>query len=509
VIGRNKDDQSLEVGGTQVKPPVAEERQTTVDYERRLLSERASFSGCQSHQELPAIFNYWSNRYLRPKLESLGYSTPEEVFCRHFERAYKAGNGADRAFVSLGSGSCATEIRIAKFLLERNCRDFTIECLEMNENLLADARSMSASAGVDAFVKPVRGDFNEWSPSKSYDGVLANNSLHHVTNLEGLFGAVQRSLLPTGSFVTSDMIGRNGHMRWPEALAIVHEFWPELSEAQTYNHLLRRHEQVYENWDCSSEGFEGIRAQDILPLLIAYFEFDVFVPFANVVDPFIERTFGPNFDVSNPRDLSFVDRVHARDEAEIASGRIKPTHIVATMCSGRAGKERYIGGLTPGFSVRSPVRAPLATYSRSNAAPPHKRTDLPTHDSQVGSDELSDSSPRVDYSDLWWNPLDPGWGLSINQHHSGRLVAAWLAYRPDRTPIWYSLQSGGWKDSSMFEGTLYEANGPGFQNSADHEAPTLRPVGVATLTFHDHANGFFSYSVDGGSWSTNIRRMEY
>ena len=313
---------------------------TTMDYAHRLQAERASFSGCQSHHDLPAIFSYWSNQYLRPKLETLGYHTPEDLFCHHFERAYKAGSGLQKSFVSLGSGSCATEIRIAQFLLECDCRDFTIECFELNEGLLADSRAMAANAGVDAFVRPTRGDFNSWSPAKYYDGILANNSLHHVVNLEGLLGAVQKSLLPTGTFVTSDMIGRNGHMRWPEALPIVHEFWRELPRGQTYNHLLKRYEKLYENWDCSSEGFEGIRAQDILPLLIGYFEFDVFLPFANVVDPFVDRTFGPNFDAENPADRAFIDRVHARDDAEIARGAIKPTHIVAAMCSGRAGLQR-------------------------------------------------------------------------------------------------------------------------------------------------------------------------
>jgi hypothetical protein len=300
---------------------------------------------------------------------------------------------------------------------------------------------------------------------------------------------VQESLLPTGTFVTSDMIGRNGHMRWPEALAIVQEFWRELPKEQTYNHLLQRHETLYENWDCSSEGFEGIRAQDILPLLIAYFEFDVFLPFANVVDPFIDRTFGPNFNAANPADRAFIDRVHARDHAEIASGAIKPTHILAAMCSGRAGLQRYVDGLTPSFSVRSPVRTPIATYQ------------------DVA--DVADAPPLYDYSDVWWNPLEPGWGLSIHQHASSVLVATWLVYRPDRTPIWYSLQPGSWKNATTFEFIVYESSGPGFQNPSDHDAASLRHVGSATLAFADRANGLFSYNIEGNTGSSNISRMEY
>ena len=111
----------------------------------------------------------------------------------------------------------------------------------------------------------MQGDFNHWEPSCEYDSVLASHALHHVVNLEGLFKQVHAALAPKGQFIVSDIIGRNGHLRWPEALEIVQEFWQELPPAYRYNRMLRRHEESYINWDCSKEGFEGIRSQDILP----------------------------------------------------------------------------------------------------------------------------------------------------------------------------------------------------------------------------------------------------
>ena len=47
--------------------------------------------------------------------------------------------------------------------------------------------------------------------------------------------------------------------------------------------------------------FEGIRAQDILPLLVERFTFDEFIGFGNVIDPFVDRSFGPNFDIASPK----------------------------------------------------------------------------------------------------------------------------------------------------------------------------------------------------------------
>ena len=78
-----------------------------------------------------------------------------------------------------------------------------------------------------------------------------------------------------------------------------------------YNHQLKRFEELYENWDCSKEGFEGIRAQDILPLLLQTFRFEAFVAFGNLPDVFVDRGFGHNLDPTSQEDVDFVDRIGA------------------------------------------------------------------------------------------------------------------------------------------------------------------------------------------------------
>jgi hypothetical protein len=310
------------------------------------------------------------------------------------------------------------------------------------------------------------------------------------------------------------MIGRNGHMRWPEALSVVQEFWRELPQDKKYNHLLRRHEEEYENWDCSSSGFEGIRAQDILPLLIAYFEFDWFVPFANAVDPFIERTFGPNFDINCPADLAFIDRVHARDHAEIMRGAIKPTHILAAMCAGRPGRSLCLEGLTPEFSVRSPVRPPLASFI-VGGADRSLPGDATMPERQPGDQEsgVAKVAPRrvqtENYSDLWWNPAESGWGLSIHHHASSALVACWMVYGPDDRPTWFLMEPRGWLDATTFRGIIYEGKGPDFHALFEADRVKQREVRFGVLAFDGSARGTFSYSIDGMEGKKTIVRMEF
>jgi hypothetical protein len=148
------------------------------------------------------------------------------------------------------------------------------------------------------------------------------------------------------------MIGRNGHMRWPEALDYVHQFWRELPESHRYNHQLKRYEALYENWDCSTEGFEGVRAQDILALLVKNFHFEAFFAYANIIDPFIDRGFGHNFDVNKESDRSFIDRVHATDVAQMLAGKIKPTQMLAAMRASPVTLGLFIPPFTPEFCIR-------------------------------------------------------------------------------------------------------------------------------------------------------------
>jgi hypothetical protein len=220
--------------------------------------------------------------------------------------------------------------------------------------MLTRGRELARATGTERHVVPVEGDFNRWKPLRDYRAVIANQSLHHVLHLENLFDAIFAAIKHTnGVLITSDMIGRNGHQRWPEALSIVEEFWGELPAKYKYNHQLKRQEDVFVNWDCSTDGFEGIRAQDIMPLLSERFHFDLFVPFANLISPFVDRSFGHNFDVHSVWDRSFVDRVHARDEFEIMNGRITPTQMFAVLSTDSTRSTQCIEGLTPSFCTRS------------------------------------------------------------------------------------------------------------------------------------------------------------
>jgi SAM-dependent methyltransferase len=325
-------------------------------YGSRVEAELKNYRDVPNIHELPEIFHYWSNRHLLPKLTHFGYQNINHVFTSYLTSLCIRTPGLKSRFASVGAGNCEMEIGLAKSLVEAGTRNFTIECLELNPAMIGRGAEQAKTENLEQYIRFSEVDFNDWRPDGKYDAVLAHQSLHHVLNLEGLFEAIKTSMKPGGWFMTSDMIGRNGHMRWPEALAIIQELWQELPDSYRFNHQLKRQETIFEDWDCSVEGFEGIRAQDILPLLIQNFSFDLFIPFGNIVDAFIDRGFGHNFNASGEWDRAFIDRVHARDEAEMRHGSIKPTHLVAVMAVGREGRELCLEGMTPKFCMRDPAK---------------------------------------------------------------------------------------------------------------------------------------------------------
>ena len=199
--------------------------QTAIDYAARIASEREIYRNCLDVHNLPEIFHYWSNRYVRPKLETFGFSTPDEMFRKFAIKQVQNGKSDMRRLASLGAGNCDLEVKLALDILDTGCSDFMIDCVDLNPDMLERGRSTAAKQDVAPHINFLQADLNAWSAAHEYDLVIANQSLHHVLNLENLLGEIRRSLKVNGSFVISDIIGRNGHQRWPEALTLVREFW--------------------------------------------------------------------------------------------------------------------------------------------------------------------------------------------------------------------------------------------------------------------------------------------
>jgi ubiquinone/menaquinone biosynthesis C-methylase UbiE len=329
----------------------------TSDYAKRLRSEIERYEKIENVHDLPAIFHVWSRKYVAPKIdEVLGMSILglEDFYAKYISRYAKENPSEDVTIASIGAGNGDFEVRIAKVLKDSGVERFRFQCLDVNPAMLSRGREAAAKDQLTGHFDFLESDVSQWLPVQPVSIVMAHHSLHHVQELEATFGNIKKVIGEKGYFLTCDMIGRNGHMRWPEALEIIQEIWKTMPDRYKYNHQMKRFEETYENWDCSSEGFEGIRSQDILPLLTATFNFEAFVAFGNIPDIFVDRGFGHNFSPANIEDVAFIDRIGKLNDRLISDGKIKPTQMIAVMRAGAAGPCKHYLHWTPEFCVRPP-----------------------------------------------------------------------------------------------------------------------------------------------------------
>jgi SAM-dependent methyltransferase len=328
-----------------------------MDYADRVEQEINFYKDNTDIGLLPAAFAYWGAHYLRPKMQRLGYGGFQDMFVQHIARA--AERIGDRIqILSIGAGNCDFEAELAVKIRNAGVNDFQFHCLDINSKMLARGREHAARADMaDRFVF-VQDDFNTWRPQSPIHIAIGNQSLHHVVELEHLFDGIRDALDPRGYFLINDMIGRNGHMRWPEVEYFIRALWRTLPPEKRYHRQLKKTFLEFYNHDCSAVGFEGVRAQDILPLLRERFHFAFFLGFAAIVSPFISRGYGHAFDPDDPHDRRFLDDVATLDDCLLASGIIKPTQMFAALSTAPTDAPVFLGTMTPEACTRDPSCAP-------------------------------------------------------------------------------------------------------------------------------------------------------
>ena len=117
----------------------------------------------------------------------------------------------------------------------------------------------------------------------------------------------------------------------------------------------------------------------------------------------------------------------------------------------------------------------------------------------------------TNYTDLWWNPNESGWGMGITQQ-DGIMFLTWFVYDANRLPGWYiasrcEVIAGG----NGCNGRLYRTSGPpGPRNAAngfDSSRLQVEDVGVIEVRFHDNDTGTINYILRGVAQSKTITRQ--
>ncbi len=118
------------------------------------------------------------------------------------------------------------------------------------------------------------------------------------------------------------------------------------------------------------------------------------------------------------------------------------------------------------------------------------------------------------YSDIWNNPAESGWGLTIADHET-QLFAVWYTYRADGSPTWFTIPGGTFSEGRRyFTGDLYQTRGPAYNAVIFNPgAVTVEKVGTATIDFAPPGQvagaAFFTYNVGAISRTKVIQRQAF
>jgi cytochrome c553 len=130
-------------------------------------------------------------------------------------------------------------------------------------------------------------------------------------------------------------------------------------------------------------------------------------------------------------------------------------------------------------------------------------------ESGPGSGPPPAPSPQFDYSDLWYNASESGWGLNLVQHApSNNVFGVIYTYEAPNRPVWYVMPGGTWTTSSIFTGSIYHVTGSP-ANVASFKLGDVTQVGSATLAFTDSNHATFTYTVNGAQVTKSVQRQPF
>jgi hypothetical protein len=110
----------------------------------------------------------------------------------------------------------------------------------------------------------------------------------------------------------------------------------------------------------------------------------------------------------------------------------------------------------------------------------------------------------ANYTALWWNAAEPGWGINVN-HQGNTLFATLFTYDANGTPLWLVMSEGDRQPDGSYQGTLYRSTGPAF-NATTFLAANVVPVGTMRLFFPTAESGTLTYTFNGTQVTKAITR---
>ena len=115
------------------------------------------------------------------------------------------------------------------------------------------------------------------------------------------------------------------------------------------------------------------------------------------------------------------------------------------------------------------------------------------------------AAAATDYTDIWWNPAQGGWGVNLVQSDQF-IFATFFIYNDAKQPTWVAANLIR-QPSGAFTGPVYLTTGTYYGLPWNPPDASLTEVGTATFTPEGAADGTLVYSIKGVNVSKTITRQ--
>lgn len=111
--------------------------------------------------------------------------------------------------------------------------------------------------------------------------------------------------------------------------------------------------------------------------------------------------------------------------------------------------------------------------------------------------------PTMDYTGLWWNANESGWGIAITQQFS-TIFATWFTYDDAGTPVWYVASNCAMTANNCNGDLYYVVGGTPPTLAWKGGARTVTKVGTININFTSGTTATLNYTINGISGSRLI-----
>ena len=180
-------------------------------------------------------------------------------------------------------------------------------------------------------------------PEGPFDAVIANDVLHHITDLEGLFGRIHAALAPEGKLVFNEYVGPNRFQYGPARMALINRYFRLIPDHLRYQPfsggLFWSRRRTDPARLAADDPTEAVRSEDVLPLARRFFEVEKEYSYGGgLLNPLLYEVIG-NFDEKRPYDNRLLTALCEAEERLTKSGALDPDFVVFVGRRREAGAE--------------------------------------------------------------------------------------------------------------------------------------------------------------------------